>query len=194
MWLSVVSAVICAVLCTTTGVVGYDNGVGRTPAMGWNTWCTDDLCGLVDLCFEEEVKSLADAMVSNGMAALGYEYINLDDCWSDTKRDANGNLQPAPEQFPSGMKALADYIHSKGLKLGLYTDVGTETCKWGRPGAYGHYEQDANTLASWGVDFVKADNCHRGMTHSQRHHCTALHCTLHLTHTVCSSVVRCLLE
>jgi len=86
--------------------------------------------------------------------------VNLDDCWSDTKRDAQGRLQPVQWQFPSGMKALADYVHSKGLKLGLYTDVGTETCRGGRPGSYGHYDIDAQTLAEWGIDFVKADNCH----------------------------------
>lgn len=141
--------------------VAYNNGLGALPPMGWNTWCTDDVCGLLDICTESEVHSIADAIVAQGLDKLGYTYVNLDDCWSATTRAADGSLQPNAAQFPSGMKALADYVHSKGLKLGLYTDVGTETCRGGRPGAYGHYEQDAQTLASWGVDFIKADNCHR---------------------------------
>jgi len=129
--------------------------------MGWNTWCTDDLCGALDICTEYEVKSIADAIVSQGLDKLGYNYVNLDDCWSDTKRDAQGRLQPVQWQFPSGMKALADYVHVRGLKLGLYTDAGTETCRGGRPGSYGFYDIDAQTMAAWGVDFVKADYCHR---------------------------------
>lgn len=95
------------------------------------------------------------------MRDLGYEWILLDDCWSDHERDANGELQPNPIQFPSGMAALADYIHLNQMKLGLYTCVGTETCKKDRPGSYGYYERDANTLAGWGVDMIKADYCHK---------------------------------
>lgn len=141
-------------------VFGYDNGVAATPPMGWSTWCTNDLCGLRDKCTEWEVRNRADALVSEGLAELGYQWLLLDDCWADHDRDADGNLQPAPRQFPSGMKALADYIHGKGLKLGVYTCIGTQTCKKNRPGSYGHYDQDAKTFASWGVDMVKADNCH----------------------------------
>jgi alpha-galactosidase len=85
----------------------------------------------------------------------------MDDCWAQHKRDAQRNLQPSVFRFPGGMKPLADYIHSKGLKLGLYTCVGKRTCRDGRPGSWGHYEQDAKQFAEWGIDFVKADNCAR---------------------------------
>jgi alpha-galactosidase len=123
--------------------------------------CTNDLCGIRDRCSEFEVRNIADAMVSQGLIEFGYSWLLLDDCWSDHQRDANGNLQPNPYQFPSGMPALADYLHERNLKLGLYTCVGTETCKKNRPGSYGYFEKDANTLASWGVDMVKADYCNR---------------------------------
>jgi alpha-galactosidase len=152
-------ALVLALSLIPLTVQGYNNGLGAVPPMGWNTWCTDDLCGLLDRCTEAEVHSIADAISSNGMKELGYEYINLDDCWADGSRDENGKLQGQPLQFPSGMASLADYVHSKGLKLGLYTCVGTETCKKRRPGSYGHFEIDAQTFADWGVDFVKADFC-----------------------------------
>jgi alpha-galactosidase len=95
--------------------------------------------------------------------ALGYNYINLDDCWAYA-RDKDGNILPDPNRFPSGMKSLADYLHSKGFLFGLYTDAGTETCSDGErnmsiPGSYGHYDQDAKTYAAWGMDFVKMDWC-----------------------------------
>ena len=149
-------------------VTAYDNGAGtETPPMGWSTWCTNDLCGIPDRCSEYEVRNKADAMVSQGMVAIGYKWILLDDCWAHTERDANGELQPSPKLFPSGMPALVDYVHSRGMKIGLYTCVGTETCKKGRPGSYGHYQQDADTFAKWKVDMVKADNCHRPGNESQ---------------------------
>jgi len=149
------------VLLMACYVNGYDNGMGATPPMGWNTWCTDDLCGLLDICTEKEVLSVANALVDEGMYDLGYTFINLDDCWSDTERDSEGRLQPNPKQFPNGMKYVADTLHSLGLHLGLYTCVGTETCHGGRPGSYGNWQIDAETLAGWGVDFVKSDYCHR---------------------------------
>lgn len=142
-------------------VSSYDNGLAAKPIMGWSSWCTNDLCGIPDRCSEYEVRNKADAMVKEGMTALGYKWMLLDDCWSHTERDANGELQPSPHLFPSGMKALADYVHSKGMYLGLYTCVGTETCKKKRPGSYGHYVTDANTMAKWGIDMVKADYCHK---------------------------------
>ena len=126
-----------------------------------NTWCTSDICGLVDRCTEAEIHSVADAMAGeSGMLAAGYEYVNLDDCWADKDRDADGRLQGQPNQFPSGMKALADYVHARGLKIGLYTCIGTETCKKNRPGSFGNFEIDAATFADWGIDLVKADFCH----------------------------------
>jgi alpha-galactosidase len=152
-----------ALLCATSAlfVAAYNNGVGAEPPMGWNTWCTDDICGLIDKCSEDLVKKEAKALVDSGMKDLGYEYVNMDDCWSAKERTADGQLQPDPDRFPSGMKALADYVHSLGLKIGVYTCIGTHTCRNGLPGSFGHYEQDAKTLAGWGIDFVKCDNCNR---------------------------------
>ena len=141
-------------------VQAYDNGqLGMTPPMGWSTWCTNDICGLRDICTQWEVKKRADALVESGMRDLGYKWVFLDDCWASTERDADGKLQPDPKQFPSGMKSLADYVHSKGLYLSVYTCIGTKTCKKNRPGSYGNYELDAQTFAEWGIDMVKCDNC-----------------------------------
>src|ERR1700746_2423145 len=109
-----------------------DNGLARTPPMGWNSWNKFACKGLN----EKVVRETADAMVSNGMKDAGYNFVNLDDCWQ-TGRDPTRNNLAASERFPSGIKALADYIHGKGLKLGLYTDMGTMTCAK-RPGSIGH--------------------------------------------------------
>ena len=158
---SVLALAAAILLFAAAGVRGYNNGAGAKPPMGWNTWCTYDVCGLIDKCSDAEVRQQAQAMVAYGMDKLGYTYVNMDDCWSAKDRDANGNLQPNAERFPYGMKALADYVHSLGLKIGVYTCIGTHTCRNGLPGSYGHYVQDAATLASWGIDFVKSDNCNR---------------------------------
>lgn len=131
-----------------------DNGLARTPPMGWNSWNKFACKGLN----EQVIRQTADTIASNGMKDAGYQYINLDDCWQ-ISRDANGNIVADPEKFPSGIKALADYVHSKGLKIGLYTDVGTQTCA-GRPGSLGHEYQDAKQWAAWGVDYIKVDWCH----------------------------------
>mmetsp|Transcript_3592 Transcript_3592/g.3549 ORF Transcript_3592/g.3549 Transcript_3592/m.3549 type:complete len:414 (+) Transcript_3592:69-1310(+) len=139
----------------------YNNGLAATPPMGWSSWCTNDLCGIPDLCNEFEVRNKCDAMVANGMRDAGYTMMLLDDCWAAHDRDENGELQPMPDFFPSGMKALADYVHERGMQLGLYTCVGTETCKRNRPGSYGYFDVDANTFAKWGIDLVKADYCNR---------------------------------
>jgi len=96
---------------------------------------------------------------------LGYKYLSLDDCWAGP-RDKDGNVTADPSRFPSGMKALIDYIHSKGLLFGLYTDVGNFTCRGNRPGSWGHYQQDSNTYASWGVDLVKMDWCDHPGSHT----------------------------
>jgi len=103
------------------------------------------------------IRQTADAMATNGMKEAGYEYVNIDDCWHGV-RDAQGFMQPDTNRFPSGIKALADYVHSKGLKLGIYSDVGNQTCG-GRPGSRGHEYQDALTYASWGIDYLKYDWC-----------------------------------
>jgi alpha-galactosidase len=130
-----------------------DNGVARTPPMGWNSWNKYACKGLN----EQVVRATADAIATNGMKDAGYQYVNIDDCWQ-TGRDADGNIIVDAEKFPSGLKALADYIHSKGLKFGVYSDVGTKTCA-GRPGSIGHEYQDARQYAAWGVDYLKEDWC-----------------------------------
>lgn len=114
---------------------------------------------------------MTDVVATSGLKELGYEYINLDDCWA-SKRDEKGEITADPKRFPSGMKALADYIHSRGLKFGLYTDAGLNTCSNGErpykiPGSYGHYEQDAQTYADWGMDFVKMDWCNTKVNGTQ---------------------------
>lgn len=130
-----------------------DNGLSRTPPMGWNSWNKFACKGLN----EKVVRETADQMASNGMKDAGYEYVIIDDCWQ-TGRDAEGNIIPDAERFPSGIKALADYIHSKGLKFGIYSDAGTLTCAK-RPGSIGHEYQDARQYATWGVDYLKEDWC-----------------------------------
>lgn len=123
------------------------------PVMGWNSWnkfgCNID---------EALIRSTADAMVSTGLRDLGYTYVNIDDCWMASTRDAQGRLQPDPTRFPGGIKALADYAHARGLKLGIYSSAGTLTCQR-RPASLGHETIDAQTWASWGIDLLKYDNC-----------------------------------
>jgi len=127
-------------------------GLAKTPPMGWNSW-NKFACNVN----EELIRQTADAMVASGMKDAGYVYINIDDCWHG-KRDSLGFIHPDPERFPSGMKALADYIHSKGLKIGIYSDAGNKTCG-GRPASRGHEYQDAIMYAKWGIDYLKYDWC-----------------------------------
>jgi len=127
-----------------------DNGLARTPPMGWNSW--NHFRGRID---DATVRAIADAMVSSGMKAAGYTYVNIDDTW-EAGRDTSGRIQ-TNRKFPE-MKALADYIHGKGLKLGIYSSPGPRTCA-GYEGSYGHEEQDARTYAAWGVDYLKYDWC-----------------------------------
>jgi alpha-galactosidase len=124
------------------------------PVMGWNSW--DAFRCDVN---EQVVRETANAIVSSGMAAAGYQYVNVDDCWMAPTRDASGRLQADPVRFPSGIKALADYVHARGFKFGLYSSAGTHTCM-GRPASVGREVLDAQTFAGWGVDFLKYDNCH----------------------------------
>ncbi|KAJ3003789.1 UNVERIFIED_CONTAM: hypothetical protein HDU68_005499, partial [Siphonaria sp. JEL0065] len=130
-----------------------DNGVGRTPAMGWNSWNRFH-CKIN----EHLIKKQADALVSSGLSKLGYVYLNVDDCWQSS-RNESGFIKEDPTAFPSGMRALSDYVHSKGLKFGLYSSAGLQTCE-GRPGGLHHEIQDAQTYASWKIDYFKYDNCH----------------------------------
>ncbi|MCJ7754585.1 MAG: glycoside hydrolase family 27 protein [Thermoanaerobaculales bacterium] len=143
-----------AVVVTAAANVGaqkFEN-LALTPPMGWNSW-NHFGCDVT----EELIRQTADAMVSSGMREAGYLYINIDDCWHG-ERDGDGFIQPDAERFPSGMRALADYVHSKGLKLGIYSDAGWTTCA-GRPGGRGHEYSDALTYARWGIDYLKYDWC-----------------------------------
>ncbi|XP_060612334.2 alpha-galactosidase A [Anolis sagrei] len=143
-----------------------ENGLARTPPMGWLHWerflCQTD-CGQEPLqCISEQLfMQMADLMVSDGWKDVGYEYLCIDDCWMAPTRDEQGRLQPDPKRFPSGIGKLADYVHSKGLKLGIYADVGNKTCA-GFPGSFGSYQLDADTFANWGVDLLKFDGCSFG--------------------------------
>ncbi len=133
--------------------LALENGLARTPPMGWNSWNKFACKGLN----EKVVRETADQIASNGMKDAGYEYVIIDDCWQ-TGRDPQGNIVVDAEKFPSGIKALADYVHSKGLKFGIYSDAGTMTCAK-RPGSIGHEYQDARQYAAWGVDYLKEDWC-----------------------------------
>jgi len=142
---------------TGTGGSAGAAAVGATPPMGWNSWNTFG-------CNPSEslVKGVADTFVSSGMAAVGYQYVNIDDCWM-SGRDSSGNLQWDTSKFPSGIPALATYVHGKGLKLGIYESPASKTCA-GKTGGQGHEAQDANTFASWGVDYLKYDDCGGSLT------------------------------
>jgi alpha-galactosidase len=144
------------ILCCLAGLSAHGqkfDQLALTPQMGWNSW--NKFQGRVS---EALVREIADAMATNGMKAAGYEYLNIDDLWQAQQRDADGNIQADPTRFPSGIKPLADYVHSKGLKLGIYTDCGARTCG-GRPGSRDHELQDAKAYAQWGVDYLKDDWC-----------------------------------
>ncbi|MEO3753191.1 NPCBM/NEW2 domain-containing protein [Streptomyces sp. B6B3] len=133
------------------------DNLALTPPMGFNNWNSTHCRPEFN---EEMVRGIADLFVESGLKDAGYEYVNLDDCWALPERDENGKLVPDPERFPSGLDALGDYIHSKGLKFGIYTSAGTKTCNpAGFPGALGHEVSDAQQFADWGVDYLKYDNC-----------------------------------
>ena len=138
----------------------HPDSLALTPPLGWNSWNV-----FHENINEKQIQEIADAMVSSGLKDAGYIYLNLDDNWMDTKRDANGDLQNNPKTFPSGMKAIADYVHAKGLKFGLYGDRGKRTCHHynnkieSQSGSNGREVQDAKKLAEWGVDYWKYDNC-----------------------------------
>jgi len=141
-----ISSAVFVIGASSTSAQEHQAPLAATPPMGWNDWYQFE-CKVTD----SVIRAAADALVSSGMKAAGYEYVNVDDCWQG-QRDPQGFIQPN-ERFPD-MKELADYIHSKGLKFGLYTSPGLKTCA-GYEGSYGHEEQDARTYARWGVDFLK---------------------------------------
>lgn len=132
--------------------LGWDNGLGKTPQMGWNSWNFYG-CGINETIVMEAAQNL----VKSGLADLGYVYVIIDDCWA-WNRTKDGVINPDPTTFPSGMQYLARYVHKLGLKFGLYSSAGTYTCA-GRPGSLGYEEIDAMTYATWGLDYLKYDNC-----------------------------------
>jgi alpha-galactosidase len=132
--------------------LAQEKSLASTPPMGWNSW-NKFACNVS----EDLIRQIADAMVASGLKDAGYQYIVIDDCWQ-VERDGRGNIVADPKRFPSGMKALADYVHANGLKFGLYSDTGTKTCQ-GRPGSRGYEFQDARQYAAWGVDYLKYDWC-----------------------------------
>ncbi|HEU5354884.1 MAG TPA: glycoside hydrolase family 27 protein [Actinocrinis sp.] len=142
------------------------NGLALTPPMGWNDWNAYK-CNVS----ETLIKQTADKIVSSGLAAAGYQYVNIDDCWMQSTRDSSGNLRPDFTKFPDGISGTAAYVHSKGLKLGIYEDAGTHTCK-GYPGSLGHEYQDARSFASWNVDYLKYDNCYNQGVSAQTRYST----------------------
>ncbi|MES3153947.1 glycoside hydrolase family 27 protein [Sphingomonas faeni] len=136
------------------------NGLAMTPPMGWNSWNRYG-CKIT----EQTIRDATDAIVNSGMKAAGYQYVVIDDCWHG-ERTADGVITADAAKFPSGIKALADYVHSKGLKFGIYSDAGRKTCG-GRPGSQGHEYQDAITYARWGVDYLKYDWCSTGVRNAE---------------------------
>ncbi|RUS81951.1 hypothetical protein EGW08_010296 [Elysia chlorotica] len=152
---------VIALLCQLS--LALDNGLARTPPMGWLSWerfrCNTDCKNDPEHCISEQLyKRQADLMVSEGYRDAGYEYVNIDDCWPAMERDKDGRLVADPERFPSGIRALSRYMHSKGLKLGIYEDFGSKTCA-GYPGSEFYMQIDANTFAEWEVDSLKFDGC-----------------------------------
>jgi alpha-galactosidase len=164
-WKAIIAAGVL-LLSGATAVLGgpaaqaLDNGVARTPPMGWNSWNTFG-CNIN----ETLIRQMADAMVSSGMRDLGYQYVVVDDCWFNPNRDSAGNLQGDPSRFPSGMRALGDYLHARGLKFGIYQGPLDKTCAQyfgsypGATGSLNHEAQDARQFAAWGVDYLKYDWC-----------------------------------
>lgn len=152
--------IIVMVVILTSNVSAQSDNLALTPPMGWNSW-NKFSCDVS----EQLIKETADAMVASGMKDAGYQHIVIDDCWQ-VSRDEQGNIIADPQRFPSGIKALADYVHSKGLKFGLYSDAGTGTCQ-GRPGSRGYEYQDARQYAAWGVDYLKYDWCNTGKQNSE---------------------------
>jgi len=160
LWFSI-AAMLLLLFAPSAGAQGAGGAPALTPQMGWNTWDSFG-CGNAT---ETVVRAEALAMHTNGMQAAGYQYINLNDCWMAATRDANGNIQADPNLYPNGIQATIAYVHSLGLKFGIYEDMGTMTCDndvftgTAHPGSSGHYQQDANTFVSWGVDYINMDWC-----------------------------------
>jgi alpha-galactosidase len=162
--LAAAAVVVFVGLRSATPALALGNNLALTAPMGWNDWNAYG-CNVS----EALVKQTADKIVSAGLAGAGYQYVNIDDCWLQHSRDGSGNLQPDYAKFPDGISGTAAYVHSKGLKLGIYEDAGTATCA-GYPGSLGHETQDARIFAAWGVDYLKYDNCNNnGSTTTQQY-------------------------
>ncbi|MGN6479020.1 glycoside hydrolase family 27 protein [Luteibacter sp.] len=151
---------MCAVGVATAPAKAADTA-DLLPQMGFNNWNSTHCRPEFD---EAMIRGIADKFISLGLKDAGYRYVNIDDCWANWQRDKDGHLQPNPKRFPSGIAALADYIHQRGLKFGLYSSAGTSTCEplqedRGFPGGLGHEKDDAKSFASWKVDYLKYDNC-----------------------------------
>ncbi|RUS77191.1 hypothetical protein EGW08_015043 [Elysia chlorotica] len=157
--------ILFTVSALASQTLGLDNGLARTPPMGWLSWerfrCRTDCKMYPNSCINEKLyMDMADRLSEDGYLRAGYKYVNIDDCWATLQRDPKTlRLVPDPVRFPSGLKKLADYVHSKGLKLGIYGDMGTKTCG-GYPGSKFTMELDAQTFAEWGIDSFKMDGCY----------------------------------
>ncbi|RCN41463.1 alpha-galactosidase [Ancylostoma caninum] len=154
-----------------TSAVALDNGLARTPPMGWMSWtqfrCEINCAKYPDDCINEKLyQTMADRLVSDGYLDAGYNRIHVDDCWMAKSRDANGRLFADPDRFPSGIKALSKYMHDRKLYFGIYEDWGNKTCA-GYPGSNGHIDVDAATFAEWDCDYLKFDGCH--MAKAEQH-------------------------
>ncbi|EGG17902.1 hypothetical protein DFA_08903 [Cavenderia fasciculata] len=154
-------SIILVFTATIIGLsIAVDNGLGLVPQMGWNSW-NHFHCDINETVIMES----ALAMVTSGLKDAGYRYVNIDDCWA-VGRDDNGVIQADPIAFPNGIKYIADYVHSLGLLIGIYTDAGILTCQK-RPGSYGYEQIDAQTYASWGIDYLKMDWCNTYLENPQ---------------------------
>ena len=152
---------LAVALLISTPSKALNNGLGLTPPMGWNTW-NKYACNIN----EDIIRSNADKIVELGLSKLGYTYVNVDDCWNQVERHPETHkVQVDTQKFPSGMKALGDYLHSKGLNFGIYNSAGIMTCE-GRAGSLGHEAIDVEDFVEWGVDFFKYDNCFNEGIHS----------------------------
>jgi len=149
-----------ALFCFTAKA--QDKPITTTPPMGWMSWFP-----FIDKINEKKIMEVADAMVKSGLRDAGYKLLQLDDGWMAAKRDKEGRQYADTSRFPHGMKYLADYLHARGLKIGIYSSNGTQTCA-GYPGSYNHEELDANTYASWGIDYLKYDACGAKENHTDR--------------------------
>ena len=154
-------ACLCALLLSVSAFAQKFEGLAPTPPMGWNSWNTFALN-----VNEQLIKEIADALIKTGMQKAGYTYVVIDDGWEAMERDSLGNLKPDPLKFPNGLKAVSDFLHSKGFKFGIHNCAGTKTCA-GYPGGRGHEFQDARSYASWGVDYLKYDWCNHGTANAQ---------------------------